>query len=418
MAQSSTPAPPTQTTKRSFAVRRPSSAPITAVPRVRLTVEPGTPLRVILTEKLHFRQNEPVHGKLVDPVYAFDREVVPPGAEVLGHINKLPGVPRRERLAAILGGDFTPLKDPHIEFDTLVLKDGKRIPLATTVTPGSSDAIRFDARKHRKKGRVATAVQSARQQIDARKRAVIQEVKAPGKLQRLEDLVLARLPYHPQYFRPGTRFNADLRAPLQFGTVTLPPAELGEIGSQPAADSVVRARLFSGLDSRTAEKGTPAEAVLSQPLFSSDHHLVFPEGSRLHGLVVQARAARHWRRNGQLRFSFQTIEPPPSAGALTGHIERQVEGRLQSVEVNRKENVKMDEEGGTQVASSSPAAGWTTTVCGRTASQPARARLTPPAEPWAAAWVSASWAPRWRRSRRPTPPFSVTGASPGRFTST
>jgi hypothetical protein len=147
-------------------------------------------------------------------------------------------------------------------------------------------------------------------------------------------------------------FNAELLSPLQFGTATLPAAELGEIGSQPAADSVVHARLTSALGSRTAQKGSPAEAALSQPLFSADHHLVFPEGSRLRGAVAQARAARHWRRNGQLRFSFQGIEPPPSASGLNAQIEQRVEGRLESVEVNRKQNVKMDEEGGTQVASS------------------------------------------------------------------
>ncbi|HYM12637.1 MAG TPA: hypothetical protein VEU62_18005 [Bryobacterales bacterium] len=355
VAQSSAAAAPAAAapaTKQGFALRRASAPPIAPVHRVALTVEQGVPLRVILTQKLRFRQNEPIKAKLVDPVYAFDREVAPPGAEVLGRISKLESVPRKERLAAILGGDFTPFKNPHIEFDTLVLKDGRRIPLKTTVTPGSGTAVRFDANGNRNKGRIASAKAAARQQIDARKRAVIDEIKAPGKLQRLEDAALTRLLYHPQYLRQGTRFNAELQAPLQFGTATLPPAELGEIGSQPAADSVVHARLTSALDSRTVQKGTPAEAVLSQPLFSLDHHLVFPEGSRLHGTVVQARAARHWRRNGQLRFSFQGIEPPPSASGLNTRIEQRVEGRLESVEVNRKQNVKMDEEGGTQAASS------------------------------------------------------------------
>jgi len=299
------------------------------------------------------KQDEPVRARVVEPVYAFDREVVPPGAEVIGRIRQLEGVPRRQRVAAILAGDLTPLHQPQIQFDTLVLKDGKRIPLETAVFPGSDTVVPFDAgKKGRKKGPLASAADMARQEIEARKRAVIDAVKTPGKLQRLADLLMARLPYHPQSLPAGTRLNARLLTPLDFGTALLPVSEVGQIGSQPPADSVVRARLSSPLDSRTAHKGLSVEAVLSEPLFSADRHLLFPEGSRLHGTVVQARAARHWHRNGQLRFTFQGIEPPTSEQNM--ETVRRIEGRLESVEVESKGNdtVKVDEEGGTKVAAS------------------------------------------------------------------
>src|SRR6202007_2884196 len=59
-----------------------------------LVVPEGAPLRVILTEKLRFRLNQPVHARIVEPVYSFDREVLPEGAEVLGHITGFKSAPR------------------------------------------------------------------------------------------------------------------------------------------------------------------------------------------------------------------------------------------------------------------------------------------------------------------------------------
>ena len=325
-----------------------SSSPPAAI---SLTVNRGVPLRLILTKRLHFKLNEPVVARIVDPVFAFDREILPPGLQVIGRITALPGVPWRQRLAAILAGDLTPLREPAIEFDTLVLKDGKRIPLQTYVTPGSFSTIRFAVAQPGKKGRLAQARTAARQQIDTRKRAVIDAVKAPGKMQRLGYALLDRLPYHPQTLAAGTRFDAKLLTPIDFGTVTLPASELGEIGSQPAADSVAHARLSAALSSRSAHRGTPVEAILSQPLYSSDRHLVFPESSVLQGEVVQAKAARRWHRNGQLRFLFQEIEPPASA-LSEPHIQH-VEGPLDSVDVgNTKDKVQMDAEGGTKTVAS------------------------------------------------------------------
>jgi hypothetical protein len=338
---------------------------------VALTVEEGFPLRLILTKKLPLnRENQLVTAKLVEPIYSFDREVAPPGAEVTGRVVKLRGVPRRVRFLAILGGDFTPLREPQIEFDTLVLKDGNKIPLRTLAFPGSDTLVRLDSgHKGGKKSLAGKATATARDQIETRKREVIEAVKAPGKLQRLETAALNRLPYHPQSIPAGARFNAELLAPLDFGAASIPAAELEQLGSQPASDSVVEARLTTSLNSGEARKGAPVEAVLTHPLFSSDHHLLYPVGSQLHGTVMQARAARRWHRNGQLRFMFQEIqlpagvEPPVAVEAKAPRAEpsklepqklepRKLEARLESVEVDHKEAVKIDEEGGTKVAAS------------------------------------------------------------------
>ena len=49
----------------------------------------AAPLRVYLTHRLRMRGGEAVQAKLIEPVYAFDRIVVPSGVEIRGHIATL-----------------------------------------------------------------------------------------------------------------------------------------------------------------------------------------------------------------------------------------------------------------------------------------------------------------------------------------
>jgi hypothetical protein len=46
----------------------------------------------------------------------------------------------------------------------------------------------------------------------------------------------SKAPYHPQYWRRGTRFDAPLRDPMEFGSAAVKPKDLGALGTQPAAD--------------------------------------------------------------------------------------------------------------------------------------------------------------------------------------
>src|SRR5262249_42740972 len=152
-------------------------------------------------------------------------------------------------------------------------------------------------------------------------------------------------PYRPQSIPSGTRFNATLRSPLQFGMATLEAAELDQVGSAPSTD-VVNAILSTPLDSHTAKHGMPVEATLALPVFSADNHLIFRQGSRIVGTVVQGQAARHWHRNGKLSFMFTGIEAPKS-DIVPDHGVHQIEGRLEGVGVDQQSaNVRLDEEGG------------------------------------------------------------------------
>jgi hypothetical protein len=317
-----------------------------------------------VTKRIAFKENAVVHGRLTDPVFAFDREVAPPGSEVIGKVVKLVPVDGRRRAAAILAGDFTPLRNPQIEFDTLVLKDGRNIPLKTEVMPGSSEVVRFEDSHGKKKGRIAQAKEAARDRIQAEKRSVIDAVKTPGKLQRIGDALMARLPYHPQSWPAGTRLNADILDPLDFGTANVSDTELSAAGQALPSDGILHARLTTSLDSHTATAGALVEAVLSQPLFSQDHKLLYPVGSLLSGRVLQVRAARSWHRNGLLRFAFDDIQAPANTVTVVAasdprrepraqkHLIQRFEGQLQGIGVSGNQKVAMDSEGGTKATSS------------------------------------------------------------------
>src|ERR1022692_3422203 len=108
-------------------------------------------------------------------------------------------------------------------------------------------------------------------------------VRGPNKMERVEDYLLAKLPYHPQYVRRGTRFDAELLDPLSFGSAPVPPGSLALVGTQPPADSVAHARLITPLNSFSSKPGQMVVAVLAEPVFSADRKLILPEGTHLEG---------------------------------------------------------------------------------------------------------------------------------------
>src|SRR5262249_18014253 len=62
--------------------------------QISLTVPEGTPLRIALDQRTRvLHVGEPVHGQLVEPVYAFDQQVIPAGSVVTGRITGIDSVP-------------------------------------------------------------------------------------------------------------------------------------------------------------------------------------------------------------------------------------------------------------------------------------------------------------------------------------
>jgi hypothetical protein len=313
-----------------------------------LTVDAGRPLEVVLDQRVTVKRvGQPITGTVVDPLYAYDRIVVPAGTQVLGHVAALDEPSRFARTRAMLSGDFTPRRHVVLEFDTLVLGDD-RVSIRTVVTTqiphlkrtaaagaeeerphtGVPGRIEQEAKTRVKDG-IATAKQTGHD--------VLAEITQPGKSERLKHELVQRLPYHPQFIDAGTAYQAELLAPLDFGRAV--PSEIATADTRPAPSSLLHARLVTTLDSSKTARGTPVQAVVTEPVFSATHQLIFPEGTVLTGEVTYATPARSLHRNGQLRFLFEHVQPP--AAAVSPLL-----ASLHAVQASGDDRVAIDEEGG------------------------------------------------------------------------
>ena len=320
------------------------AAPVT----MPMSVAAGTPIKVALDSEVRVRRvGQAVHGKTVEPVYAFDKLLIPSGTAVNGKVSAIDAVPRKIRLLDATDGNFSPPRQVHVQFDELVMGDGRRVTLQTVASPAPDGVLRFVSanEKAEKKNKVEDAaskkVSATRQEIQRQWNDWQKQIHEPGKMHKLKRIAMSQLPVHPQYIDAGTTFNADLLQPLDFGAEALKPEVLTDIGAPPPTGSVVHARLVTPLSSSTAKQGDPVEAVITEPLVVSDH-LILPEGSVIKGSVLQAQPARRLGRNGQLRILFHQVAPPNG-------LEQKVETNLEGVAVAKDEHLKLDAEGGAQV---------------------------------------------------------------------
>ncbi|HME12985.1 MAG TPA: hypothetical protein VKF79_09005 [Candidatus Acidoferrum sp.] len=306
----------------------------------------GTAIQVILDKEVKISKiGQPIHGRTVEPIYAFDKLVVPVGAEVSGTITELENVSGGKRTLQALNADFTPARKVGVAFDQLVFPDGKRMAMQTSVTPGSGEVISFvTATGHEQKKSVKDAASEKAEQAKAQAKQewnnAVAQVEAPGKVHRAKRYLLAQLPVHAQYIDAGTVYFAELQTPLEFGSESFTPEMAKAIGSPPPDGSSVRARLSAAVSSATAQKGDEVDAVLSQPLFDGAR-LIFPQGSRLKGSVVEVQPARHPRHNGQLRIVFHEIVPPEG-------VAQKIASSLEGVQSSKSQDLKLDSEGGAE----------------------------------------------------------------------
>lgn len=319
---------------------------------IPLTVAKGVPLEIALLHRVPIsKPGVPVEGRLTRPVYAYDTTVIPAGSIVLGRVTRVKGISRMARTRAILNGSFTPWRKATVEFDTLVLANGKRIPISTLVAPGAAPVMELVSGGGKKAGSdpAAGLLAGEKARLEAQKNALVADLRMPHKgrwvKEKGKEWISAEIPYHRQAYQPGTVFTAELQAPLEFGMETIPAAELSAVGTPPPAGSIVHARLITPLDSATTRRGAPVEAAVTQPLFSSSHALILPQGSRLKGQVIEVKAARRFHRNGRLRFTFQHIDLPKGRPEI-------VHASVEGAEVARNSHLRLGAEGGLEPAPS------------------------------------------------------------------
>jgi hypothetical protein len=329
---------------------------------IPLTVPPGTPLRVYLTKRVPKRVGAPVEARLISPVYAFDREVIPAGTPLSGRVSRIGSVSKWERTRAAVGGDFTPLHIAQVEFTSYVSPDGRPMPLHTLESTGLNSLFPLHPPKQRKQNPQNNGSgigSAAKDQINAqvaRVKSIPEMVRGRDKKEWMYDFLMSKLPYHPQSVHNRTRFDAELLEPLDFGSETAKQESLVLLGSQPSAGSIAHARLLTPLDSGSSKNGEIVEAILTEPLFSSDRRLILPEGTQVNGSVVLARRARWFHRGGRLRFSFQSVVLTPVAAQLgSRRVATEPEFRTQAT-LNAAESdnapLKVDKEGGVQAKES------------------------------------------------------------------
>jgi hypothetical protein len=313
-----------------------------------MSVPSGTPIKVALDSEIRIRQvGQPIHGKTTEPVYAFDKLLIPVGTPVNGRVSAIDAVPKKIRTLEAMDGNFSPVRSVHVQFDELVMANGRRVAMQTVASPAPDGVLRFvpanekTAKTNKVQDAAAKKVSATRQQIRQQWAALQKQIHDPGKMHRLKRLAIAQLPVHPQYIDAGTSFNADLQQPLDFGIESVKPEALTSVGAPPPSGSVVHARLLTPLNSSTSHKGDSVEALITEPLVASDH-LILPEGSVIRGSVMQVQPARRLARNGQLRILFHEVAPPNG-------LEQKVVTSLEGVAVAKGEHLKLDAEGGAQV---------------------------------------------------------------------
>jgi len=340
--------------------------------KISLNLPNGTPLRIALDQRTRVdHPGEMVHGKVVETVYAFDQPVIPAGSIVSGQVISINPVSGVKRTLAFANGDFSPFHKYEVTIDALTLPDGRQFPIKTTVSTGTAEVVHLVSNPDKAKqksaaGRAAdNAKQEARGKVQEAKEQVHdtwQKMTAPGRTHRFKQFLVSQSPYRRQYLEPGTRFVADLDAPLDFGETTRTGGQLAAVGGAPVPDSTLKARLVAEVSSATATRDTTVTAILTEPMYSPAHQLLLPANSRLVGRVLQAKPAHKMHHNGELRVIFERIETSEEAVQALSQMQAQAEhlqassqamvGNLEGLEVARSAHMKLDEEGGARTTDS------------------------------------------------------------------
>ncbi len=327
---------------------------------VHLEIQDGTPLRLYITHRVSYRLGEPVEAKLIQPIWAYDRMVIPAGTIFQGRVASLEPIPKMLRAQAIVRGDFTPLKRANVSFTRLTLPDGRTLALETNESPGLATIyVEPKPPKKTKKQKPRSGrsnrvrqflVRQAENQANARSHGLFDFVRGPNKMEWIENFLVSKLPYHPQWYRARTRFDAVLAKPLDFGTENVRFSEVAAPGSPVPSDAIGEMTIVNTFSSSDARVGDPMQGILSAPLFTSEHKLLFPQGTRLSGRITLTQRARMFHRGGKLRFTIEEIQPPeeemglaPERTAYAARPQR-TDAQLAAMEADPKK-VKVDSEG-------------------------------------------------------------------------
>lgn len=334
-----------------FAVMLSCCAMSTVTQAQQVTLVPGTALRVELNHRVRIHRGATVQGHLTELVFLVDHQVVPAGSLVTGVIRGTRPGPKADHVRRLLAADFTPPRIPEVVFTSLALPSAASQPASTIPIDAPAELTTASVLTMGTRQKKQSIFAQARTAVQGGVHDALENVRRHDFTEAVEKYAIGQLPYHPEILWSRARFNADLATAAVLpdaAHTTVPTEDLR--GRLP--EGALHARLLTGLTSQTARRGDPVEAIITEPLYSPDHtKLLVPEGTHLHGKVVQAKAVRRLGRNGDLRFAFNRIDLPTSTGAIQP---TDIHGRLSAAETTPGQHVVLDEEG-QATATDSPA---------------------------------------------------------------
>jgi hypothetical protein len=305
-------------------------------------IPPATPLSVQLAQHVPMKKGQPLDGHLLYPVYVDNHIALPAGTQVRGRVTELVA-DRSRRIHGRLRGDFTPFHIPVVRFDELVLADGSIQPIVSENVNNGAPILRLSPPPGKTKGSLISRQIALEKQ---RLKDAAAQVTAPGRGDRLVQFLYTQLPYHPQRIESGTAWVVDLTKTVKVMdppspqiAATKPPDPAGAKPETP--EWRIHAYLRQTISSSTAKAGDKFEALVSEPIFNTEHVVEVPQGSLLIGEITRAKAARSFARQGKLRFRFRELRLP------NGFLQP-VEGTLTGVDSDKSSNLQMDSEGAVQ----------------------------------------------------------------------
>jgi hypothetical protein len=289
-----------------------------------LIIEPGNDFRAALEKGVRLKKvGQPITAKLLEPVYAGESLAIPAGSTIKGHVSAISTAPMPKRAGRMLGGDFTPPKTAHVEFDQLVFSDGTTVPIHTESAVGL--------------GRVANSRYLSAEQrpstFQKLKTAAVTPFREPNKMQRLGQAVVTSLPYHPEYIDQGTVFDTALLEPVSVPVSAEPnpaPAQL--------ASEYLHLHLLTPIDSNISTAGGKIEAVVSEPYYQGDHQLIYPAGTRIAGTVQKTSSTGWMKKNGSVIFAFRSISMPD--GTM-----KEIHSTVGGIQAESSEGLEVGKEG-------------------------------------------------------------------------
>jgi hypothetical protein len=311
----------------------PISNPAPAPSLKEYTVPAGTILRMELSGPVnvsHLKPGSELAGKLVRPIYVYDRALIPAGSQVYAVVDKVEKQKTAEKKGFMesvdtlssLGLNHHNFYEVSLRAAVVKLPSGAEVPMDLRFIRGGQE-VRLQANQEGQMkvggttgkdlaqhapgvSQVATVKHGKQQAQEYRHPVATLEVASAARL---------KLPTQPEVPRATSR------------PVTIPEGTHADF------------LLLTELRASENKQGDSFQARLVEPIFQPDGQLLVPEGSLLDGHIARLVQPRRMSRAASMYLAFDRLTEP-------GGDSQKVVASLASADVGKKAPVNMDPEGG------------------------------------------------------------------------